>query len=213
MRLYLVRHAQTAWNLENRAQGHMDIPLDPTGEAQARSLGQAFKDVPVGRILSSDLTRCRQTAAPIAEATGTSVTLRPDLRERAFGEWEGHGFDDVGRRMLDVALEQGVSRQLVRPPGGESFADVWERLERVAEELFDTAEPTVVVTHGGAAALLLARLIRGSLDTSRAFRFANTSVTELQLRPEGLFHMIRYNDIAHLLDGSALSGSLEGVSR
>ena len=63
MRLYLVRHGQTAWNKEGRAQGHSDTELDEDGRAQARSLVAAFSGVEVRRVLSSDLKRSAETAA------------------------------------------------------------------------------------------------------------------------------------------------------
>ena len=62
MRLYLVRHGQTDWNVQKRAQGHTDRPLDETGLQQAKLVGNAFLDLPVQRILTSDLIRAKQTA-------------------------------------------------------------------------------------------------------------------------------------------------------
>ena len=213
MRLYLVRHGQTSWNSIGRAQGHTDIPLDPVGLDQASNLRQAFEGVRVDRILTSDLTRCLETAKPIAEATGTPLEPRKDLRERGFGQWEGLMFNEVSALLASEAEIAGITAQQVRPPGGESFDDVWKRLESVQELLLGTRDHIVVVSHGGALSLLLAKLIRGTLDTSRAFRFSNTGVTELQRRADGLFLMNRYSDTAHLATDNVLSGGAEGVSR
>ncbi|HZH98045.1 MAG TPA: histidine phosphatase family protein, partial [Fimbriimonadaceae bacterium] len=190
MRLYLIRHAQTAWNAEGRAQGHTDIPLDEIGHKQARALGASFAAVQVDRVLTSDLERSIITAGRVAAATGAKLSLRPALRERSFGDWEGKGFEEIQR----LVRESGESPFELRPPGGESFHDVWDRLTPVLEEVTGShAQTLAVVTHGGTCALFLARLLRGSIQTSRSFRFANTGVTELQLRPDGLFLMVRYN--------------------
>ena len=89
MRLYLVRHGQTAWNAEERAQGHSDIPLDHEGLRQAESLGRAFQDRKISLVLCSDLQRAKQTAQPIVEATGARFETTEQLRERGFGDWEG----------------------------------------------------------------------------------------------------------------------------
>jgi len=213
MRLFLVRHGQTAWNAAGRAQGHTDIELDEVGLQQAKKLEIAFRHMPVSRVLTSDLSRARTTAQAIVEATGATLEERVDLRERGFGSWEGDSFTAVGVRMEHLAREQNIGRHEVRPPGGESFADVWHRLNKVVEEVFTLREDTAIVSHGGACSLLLAQLLKGTVETSRAFRFANTGVTELQRRPEGLFLMIRYNDSRHLDGMNTLQGNLDGVSR
>ncbi|HYF00177.1 MAG TPA: histidine phosphatase family protein, partial [Planctomycetota bacterium] len=129
MPLYLVRHGQTAWNELGRAQGHTDIPLDERGRRQAQALGEAFRRLPLDRILTSDLARAYQTAEAVAHATGVSLEVRPELRERGFGEWEGSPFADVGAWILARAQSDGIPFLECRPPGGEAFADVWTRLD------------------------------------------------------------------------------------
>lgn len=211
MRLYLIRHAQTAWNREGRAQGHTDVSLDETGEEQARRLGAAFAGQTLDRVLTSDLKRSYDTARPVAEATGAVLEPLKELRERHMGEWEGLPYEELWAQA--AALAGGEPAFTVRPPGGESFADVWDRLDPVAERIVGLSGPAAVVTHGGTAALLLAKLMRGNLITSRGFRFLNASVTELQRRPEGVFMMLRYNDAAHLGGLEALAGGLHGSGR
>lgn len=213
MRVYLVRHGQTAWNAEQKAQGHTDIPLDDEGRVQAGLLAEAFEQNPFGRILSSDLARARDTAAPLAERHGISVELRPDLRERSFGEWEAKPFEVIAKNFIEQEFLTGRPREEIRPPGGESQLDVWERIERVALELEALSEPAVVVTHGGTCSLLLARMLRGSVNTARSFRFDNTGITTIARRPDGGFHLVRYNDSSHLRQAALLSGSLDGIVR
>lgn len=212
MRLYLIRHGQTAWNAEQRAQGHSDISLDADGRLQASQLGPRFAGKRIQRILCSDLERARHTAQPIADATGAQLEETPILRERGFGDWEGEFFSDIANWWPAMEAMQGVDRLHLRPPNGESFADVWQRLDPIVEELRHETGETVIVSHGGTCGLLLARLVQGNLETSRAFRFANTSVTKLEKRPEGLFVIQYYNDTRHLVE-RALSGSVDGASR
>jgi len=214
MRLYLVRHGQTAWNAEERAQGHSDIPLDHEGLRQADSLGQAFQDRRIGLVLCSDLQRAQQTAQPIVDATGATFETTALLRERGFGDWEGELFGDIANRWSALEAKQKKDRLELRPPNGESFADVWERIQPITDRLLAAEEEhIVVVSHGGTCSLLMAQLIRGNLHTSRSFRFFNTGVTTLDRRPEGLFMISRYNDTSHLEIGDALSGSVDGSSR
>lgn len=198
MRLYVVRHAQTAWNVAGIAQGHTDIPLDEVGQEQARCLGEAFKEIPLDRIWCSDLARARQTALSLHQTTGAPIEERMDLRERCFGEWEGLSYAEFTSYSQRVAQESGQTIFEVAPPGGESFADVWRRIQPFAVELESGIGNAAIVSHGGTCGLLLARLFQGNLATSRAFRLKNTSITELELRQDGFYSLVRYGDISHL---------------
>lgn len=213
MRLFLVRHGQTAWNLESRAQGHTDIPLDDVGQRQAQLLGDSFRAHRNLRVVSSDLSRSADTAAPVASAVESSLELDVRLRERSFGEWEGMGFHELRKAKEDVARAEGIPLEEVVPPHGESIMMVWHRLKDVAGELLESRRDIVVVTHGGSCALLLSRLILGDWHTARAFRFANASITELVSRAYGGLLISRYNDSSHLADAMPLMGDLEGSNR
>ena len=188
MRLFLARHGQTSWNALGRAQGHTDIPLDPTGRAQAAALARGLADAGIERVISSDLLRARETA----EALGLPVETRPELRERSFGEWEGRNYVEVMEGLEALAEAVGATRLHVRPPGGESFDDVWRRLDPIVAELKTAEENTLVVLHGAAKAVLLARLLDGTLETVRGFRFPNCGLTEFERRHEGILVMVRY---------------------
>lgn len=213
MRLFLIRHGQTEWNNDSRAQGHTDVSLDTIGLQQSRRLGESLGRVGIELVLSSDLRRSIQTAQPIADSAGVELETEPGLRERTFGDWEGHNYGVVGERMRAIQAETGQTLFEVRPPKGESMRDVWNRLGPVAERLHDEVRTTAVVAHGGSTALLLARLLGGNIEVSRGFRFANTGVTELERRPDGTFYIVRYNDTSHLAEESVLSGDLDGTHR
>lgn len=213
MRLYLVRHAQTEWNATERAQGHTDIDLDETGFAQADALADAFREVPVAHVWSSDLVRSAFCGREVAKATGARLTLDKRLRERGMGEWEGLFYPEFNARFRALAGPSDPHHLRATPPGGESLADVWMRIEPVVEELTREESSTLIVTHGGTCSLLLAQLLRANIESARSFRFANCGITELGRRPDGLFTLLRYNDAAHLDGTPHLSGNLDGVSR
>lgn len=194
MRLYVVRHAQTAWNIEGRVQGHTDVPLDAVGEGQTVRLAEAFRGVEVARVLTSDLGRSVRTAEALAQVVRAPLEIDPRLRERCFGELEGRPYQEV----RDWHYADAESQILVQGPGGESTQDVWNRLVPVAERLAVEEAPTVVVTHGGTKSLLLAQLLRGTIETARAFRIDNTGISELKRRPDGYWTLVRFNDVRHL---------------
>ena len=188
MRLYIARHGQTAWNIQGKAQGHSDIPLDEIGLAQAEALSRALQGVGVERVVSSDLFRARQTAEAVAGPLGLSVEMRHDLRERSFGEWEGRHYTQV---IADLDALPG-DRLLARPPGGESFTDLWARVGPAVEELREFDRTTLVVCHGALKATLLARMLDGTLETARFFRFPNCALTSFGRRSDGSLYLERY---------------------
>jgi probable phosphoglycerate mutase len=212
MRVYLVRHGQTAWNAERKNQGHTDIPLDEQGLEQARRLAEAFEERPFTRILTSDLQRAWGTALPLSERHGVSIERRPDLRERCFGEWEGYPMERVAQGFIEQGLLTGLPREQVRPPGGESTEDVWKRLDDVVRDIEGCHEPVLVICHGGSGAILLARILHGSLAMAPSFRFDNTGITTLGRRADGIYQLLGYNETAHLSQ-PALSGTVDGVPR
>ncbi len=211
MRLYLVRHGQTDWNVQKRAQGHTDRPLDETGMLQAKQVGKAFLDLPVQRILTSDLQRAHQTAAEIARRSKIDLEVLPELRERGFGEWEGQNFAEIAIRFGFEADFKGLTRNEVTPPGGESFVEVWDRLVSVVSNVRNRNENTAIVAHGGTCSLLTAMFLDGDVSLSNAFRFSNASINEFEPRPDGGLRLIRYNDISHLSGIDVISGVADGT--
>lgn len=217
MRIWLVRHGQTAWNKAHRAQGHTDIPLDEVGRQQALLVGRAMAELPIERVISSDLSRALDTGKQISGAANISISVDDRLRERSFGEWEGEDFPTIAERFPVMADEQGVSRNHVRPPGGESFADVYARLQDFTEELISRNENTVIATHGGTCSVLLSILLGGGLELSNSFRFSNAAITEVETHWNGKFRLLTYNDVAHLKasgpDLPVLTGTADGSAR
>jgi broad specificity phosphatase PhoE len=202
VRLFVARHGQTAWNLEGRAQGHTDVPLDAVGLEQAGAVAEALRGR-VRVVWSSDLSRAAQTAERIAAATGARVVTLPALRERNMGEWEGQPYADVRAWLAERARAEGLDLVDVRPAGGESVRDHWERTASVLAEIEEVSCDAAVVAHGGSCGLLLGWLLRGTLDTTRSFRFGNGALTELSRRPDGFWTLVRYADESHLAAPSA----------
>ncbi len=154
--LLLLRHGETDWNAERRAQGHDGPGLNAAGIAQARAAAESLRGQPLAAIYSSDLERALDTAYIVAKALGLPVTPDPRLRERHNGLWQGRLFaeidaEDPGRRArwwadpLDAA-----------PPGGESLRQVLERISPALDDIAarHPAERVLVVTHGGAMGVL-----------------------------------------------------------
>ncbi len=89
IRVVLWRHGQTDWNVENRFQGHSDIPLNKVGEYQVVEAAKVLAALRPDRIISSDLIRAQKTAAALADLTNIKVEINPGIRETNGGLWEG----------------------------------------------------------------------------------------------------------------------------
>jgi broad specificity phosphatase PhoE len=174
----LWRHGETTWNAERRFQGQSDIELDETGVQQAERAARLLAALRPAMIVSSDLSRAAGTAAALARRTGLTVTYDKDLRERHGGSWEG---------LTDTEIRTRYPREHARwePPDGEPSSVVADRVaagfERAATalralrppagddnepvsglsnaELSVPADLAVVVSHGAAIRLGMARLL------------------------------------------------------
>ena len=147
-----LRHGESVANAGGWLAGHRDVDLTERGVAQARAAADPLGDVPFTRVWCSDLLRARRTCAlALPDAT---PEISAALRERTIGEWDG----------MDRAALHGVGAFEVlwswdgRPPGGESHADLAERV-LAALAAGDTGEDTLVVGHGG-----MMRAVLGLLD-------------------------------------------------
>jgi probable phosphoglycerate mutase len=148
-RLLLLRHGQSTWNAEGRWQGWADVPLSPLGEQQAADAAAHLAGLGLAKAYSSSLERAHRTATIIADALGLgAVETDPDLRERNVGPFTGRTMDDI-RSTWPECFDPDTGR-LLRVPDGEDDEALWARalpaLRRIGAR---SAEPTLVVSHGG----------------------------------------------------------------
>lgn len=158
VKLFLIRHGQTHWNLEGRYQGDKDIALTERGIRQAELTAQYLKNVNFSNIYSSPLKRTMVTAQKIAQDRNLEIIVREDLKEINFGKWEGLKFDQINER-FNSDYQQWLDDPFSNPPtGGENFAQLIKRtagqMNRIVEENADGAD-VAVSTHGGVIVSLL----------------------------------------------------------
>lgn len=157
-RLLLARHGETEWNAVGRLQGHTDIPLNDRGRTQARELASALAGHAIGRVVTSDLARARETGEIVAAALGLArPDVVPELRERRFGVFEGLTRDECMQRYPE-AWQAWHARTGV-PDGAEPLDGAVARMHAALEALLagDSA-PVLVVSHGGIMRLWLAEI-------------------------------------------------------
>lgn len=151
-RLTLVRHGHTDWNSLGRYQGHAPTPLSEIGRAQAAYLATALaKAAPIAALYSSDLLRCRQTAAPIAAALGLEVRLDPRFREIDYGTWQGLTRGEVAELDPENYMAYVADPVNVSIPGGESQRMLAARVLAGLTDVLTAhaGEHICIVTHGG----------------------------------------------------------------
>jgi broad specificity phosphatase PhoE len=196
MRLYLVRHGRTDYNVNHLAQGHLDVPLDEVGQDQAIRLAQFFVKNPVQRILSSDSQRSMHTASLASAALSVHIESTSLLRERSLGELEGVPLPTLVKAW-DEACRNGESRFTVKPKGAESAYEVMDRISGLVDGLHLEKRSIAVFTHGMTKEVILCRLLGAPVETSRSFRFDNASITELRWAQD-VWVLERFNDTNHL---------------
>jgi len=169
---YFVRHGESEANAAHRFAGRNDSPLTELGRQQAEAVAEALANVPVDRIVSSPLSRCRDTALVIARRHRLPVDLEPDLVEIDVGEKTGTPFDEV--RGLPEWRDDGF----VAWPRGETLDQVLSRAHRVITRIAaDSAgQRVLVVGHGGVTRILMSHFLGllPRLDRSPA---TNTNVS------------------------------------
>jgi len=198
-RLIAVRHGETAWNVDTRIQGQIDIGLNATGLWQAERAGQALADEDIGVIYASDLARAWQTAEAIARPHGLAVQPEPRLRERAFGHLEGMSFAEIESMLPEDARRWRERDPEFEPVGGESLLTFRDRVTRVAAELAarHPGQLVTLVAHGGVMDVLYRAATRQELQAPRTWQLGNAAINRMLWTPEG-FSLVGWSDIAHL---------------
>jgi 2,3-bisphosphoglycerate-dependent phosphoglycerate mutase len=187
-RICLVRHGETDWNAERRLQGHIDVPLNATGVAQARATAANLAEQDFTAVYTSDLQRARQTAAEAARSLALDPQPEPRLRERHYGNFQGLTYAEAQTR-----YPEGYRRFQERDPSftfgddGESLEDFAGRIRTALEALAErhAGEQILVVTHGGVLDIAH-RLASGKpLDSVRDFTIPNAALNWIEYTGDG----------------------------
>ena len=208
-RIVAIRHGETAWNVNTRIQGHLDIGLNAMGRWQAERVGQALADETIDAIYSSDLLRAWDTALSISQASGTALQTHKGLRERGFGLFEGKTFDEIALKWPEAALRWQKRDPVYAPEGGgESLIDFRSRITTVVNDLAaqHSGAQIVLVAHGGVMDVLYRAATRQEIQSPRTWALGNAAINRLLWTPQGL-SLVGWADTHHLDDGVALDES------
>jgi probable phosphoglycerate mutase len=200
-RLVLVRHGQTAWNLEGRAQGHTDIGLDETGRAQAAALAPYVAAMEPASLWSSDLTRARETAEQLA-VIGLEIRLDARLREFDAGARAGLTTAEFAERFPEAYDSWRSGHITGQVPGAENTDDVVRRMVPALREIWASTaagETAVVVSHGACLKVSLLAFLgwpEAIMETLRGLDNCGWAVIEEDAHGRGV-RLASYNETAH----------------
>jgi broad specificity phosphatase PhoE len=200
LRLFLVRHGETADNTQMRYLGISDASLTDNGMSQAQKAASALSGLPIDAIISSPLRRAIDTATIIHAACGKEIRVDNRLAEGSFGSWEGRTRDEVlalGQRDAEMLLHWESDPECA-PPGGESIKSIRTRVVSLVEELAEEFQNSsvVVVSHVGPIKALLSAVLDAPLQSMRRLFLDPGTISAVEWGSRPLLRL--FNSHAHL---------------
>ena len=200
VKIILVRHGETDWNLARRIQGgNSNTQLNQRGRRQVESLALRLKQEKIQAIYSSPLQRAQDTARAIARYHQLAVEIEPSLREIEVGELEGMPIANVGKHLSELLVKHQQDGELPRLPGGESLAElqqrVWGTIQRLVNKHSDGV--LVVVGHYFSVLAAICSVINLPLFHIDRLRLSPSSISIVTFDEEAT-RLILFNDTCHL---------------
>ncbi|HZV55156.1 MAG TPA: histidine phosphatase family protein [Rhodocyclaceae bacterium] len=198
-RICIVRHGETDWNVERRIQGHIDVPLNAAGRAQAGAAAAGLVGEDFHAAYSSDLDRAWQTAQALAAARGLEVRTATGLRERHYGVLQGLTAAEIAERYPDSHV-----RYLARDPEykfttGESLAAFAGRIVAAVNDLAAAhpGQTLLLVSHGGVLDICYRQATGRDLSSPRDFAIPNAALNWFEVGADG-WRLLAWADRRHL---------------
>jgi len=200
IKIYIVRHGETTWNVEGRIQGRSNPDLSPQGVAQSLVLLEQLKDRPLSAIYTSTLQRSIHTAQPIAGFLNLPIQKRAELDEIAFGIMEGVRVLSLTEELKEEWERFKENRFTYRIPGAENYADVANRLRPFKEKILrdHTEQEILVIGHMIVNRFLIGMLLEYPLEEIQR--------TEQQ---NGFVYLVERNGqarVSHFINGEIREG-------
>lgn len=177
--LYVVRHPQTTWNVEQRYQGRLEAPLSAEGKSQSRLLASRFKRGQLDAVYSSPLRRALTVAHDLAQAAAVPLRIDQRLTEIAMGPWEGLILSEIIRGYPDLYQAWYTEPENVRFPEGESLSDVRDRALSAVRDIHagHPDDSIAVVSHSAVIRVLAAASLSLDLRHIHSLHVHNCGIT------------------------------------
>ncbi len=198
--LIVIRHGQTDWNLRECFQGQIDVPLNATGQTQARHLALRLAQESVDAVIASDLQRARITAELGSAPWRLPIATQPLWREQHFGMLEGLDLAQVEAQHPQVWQRWVTQSEDYAPPGGAESRLAFQARVLAALQALPAAllgKRVAVFTHGGVLDMLWRTAQGRPLSGPRECDIPNTGINRLSWDGQRL-QVLRWADDAHL---------------
>lgn len=201
VRIILIRHGETTWNIEGRYQGQEDTPLSPRGLEQGKLLAQGLKNIPLDVCISSPLQRSYQTCKFCADLHKLPVATDARLTEINHGDWEGVLAPDIAKA-YPVEFEQWhTAPHLVQMPGegGETLDDVRRRVRAAFDEYARKYEgkTVLVAAHDAVNKAIICDLLGLGMEHFWQIKQDNTCINVMEYN-EGAWRLVLLNSVNHM---------------
>lgn len=169
MKLYILRHGETDWNLRRLVQGVTDIPLNEYGRYLAKETAKGFKDLTIDVAYTSPLLRAKETAQIVLSGKKYRLIEEPRLREMCFGTYEGMciGGEYKAPESNEFNKFFMAPEHFVPTEGGESVQEVLQRTGEFLNEIYknpDLQDKNILISTHGATMTALLNHIKNNLD-------------------------------------------------
>ena len=200
MKIILIRHGETTWNIEGRYQGQEDTPLSERGLKQGHLLAEGLRHIHIDACISSPLQRSYQTCKFCADLHNLPVATDERLTEINHGSWEGVLAGDIAKRYpKEFALWHTQPGKVQMPDGGENLEAVRKRARTAFDEYVAKYEgkTILVAAHDAVNKAIICDLL--GLDMSHFWQIKqdNTCINVLEYN-EGTWRVVLLNSTNHL---------------
>ena len=197
--LFLIRHGQTASNLDGYYMGWDDVQLNEVGYTQADQLAKRLASYPIAVCYSSPLKRALTTAKIVSHPHGIAPLPMPQLMEMNYGIWQGLKKDEVKQKFPNPWRKSMKFDPDWAYPGGESYRDVFERSIKVYVEIVAREEGKLiaVVSHQTLLKAVIMHILGATYQILPRIEFGNTSLTIVEIinhEPR----LVTMNDMSHI---------------
>lgn len=182
MKLLLIRHGQTDWNVEGKIQGSYNSELNDNGIRQAKELSEKIINghYKFSKIYTSRQKRAIKTAQILSEAARIDYVPIEGLEEINLGLWEGLSWAEVKEKFPNEYEEWYVNRRYTQPPQGESYQQMLERVLTVIHKIIGENDKNIaIVTHSAVIMCIQCYLTDTPFEEMTKFKTDNTAIIEL----------------------------------
>jgi len=179
MKFYLVRHCQTSW----KKHGYLsftDIPLSKEGRKKAKEVANFLKHLKFEKIITSPLSRAKETAKIISKTTKKEVEENEILKEVNFGIFEGFSRKEVKEKYPEILKEREKDKWNFRIPKGESYSDALKRILPLLSRIIENKKPVVLVTHATIIKIIIKHLTDKPLKEIEKVYFKTGCIVEVR---------------------------------